>query len=136
MTHKTNLIALCCAVVMAAPAVADDGGYRAVPMVGTNTFEMLLPAELDPSQVWCEAGKHATRLGAGPADRLYLTHGFGPSATTRARNAAGFSLVQPEENEVQPGFFSAGRGFLTVRRRGANLGVGHTRSMCKSHIGL
>ncbi|WP_204114859.1 hypothetical protein [Shimia biformata] len=130
MLNKTKVLAVVAALALPGAGYGSGVGYSVVPLTD-GTFEVLIPAERDPSETWCAAGDHALRyLDAARTSRVFLVRGVGPSTTTAGRNAVTFSLDQPADVVPVRGIFDPSNLFLTLRREGASLSVSHTQNLC------
>ncbi|MCW8843291.1 MAG: hypothetical protein OQK00_07745 [Rhodobacteraceae bacterium] len=93
-------------------------------------FEVVVKDGAGPRQIWCAAAQYARRVqGNGPTTRIYITDGYGPSATSPGRRAVAFTTQSASvSNSVRPG--EGGNYSVSIRKPGYTLTVAHAESFC------
>lgn len=99
-----------------------------VEPISESVFEVVGRSGSGGPEFWCAAGDYARRaLGASAAQRVYLVRGPAPAITRDWNRAVLFSLVQPQDADLTPGFN------LSVDRVGENLNAAMAQSYCSDY---
>lgn len=107
-----------------APAWQADNRHFVNPISDT-VFEVVGRSGSGGPEFWCAAGDYARRaIGAVPTQRIYLVRGPAPAITRNWNRAVLFSLTQPQEVDLTPGYT------LSVTRVGENLIAASAQEYC------
>ena len=119
------------ALITSVPGIAlawQADNRHIVNPVSDTVFEFVGKPGSGGPEFWCAAGDYARRaIGASATQRVYLVRGPAPALTRNWNRAVLFSLTQPQDVDLTPGYT------LSVTRVGENLVAATAQNYCSDN---